>query len=225
MQWVLVISPVLPPSNFLGKEGKGRRKGKEENKSLRDHFLTSTCSFLGPKKWEVFLWSPLMLSRLPITRGHINFWHVGTVRMAALFTNTILEFQRLLCNSWESAGFVCLWAEESNSLIHSPGALVWLWQGHEPKIKVSRSGSAQYAVFLPKSQRLCFNTGLIFLSSFSKWNQLCQTFFVILENAGRLYFGSGHNLQCHWDWSVLTCHPVSQMPLKKKSVLHVFSNL
>lgn len=110
---------------------------------------------------------------------HLTRGYSACVSMAALFTNTILGFQRLLCNSWESAGFVCLWAEESNSLIHSQGALVWLWQGHEPKIKVSRSGSAQYAVYLPQSQRQCFNTGLIlffFFSSFSKQNQLCQTF-------------------------------------------------
>lgn len=186
--------------------GVERGEGKEQIReiiTLRDSSLTGICSFLGPKKREVFLPSLLMLSRLLITCGHINIWHVGTVRMAALFTNTILGFQRLLCNSWESAGFVCLWAEESNSLIHSQGALVWLWQGHEPKIKVSRSGSAQYALLLPKSQRQCFNTGLIFFSSFSKQNQLRQTFFVILGNMGRLYLGSGCNLQCHWDWSML----------------------
>lgn len=176
--------------------------------------------FRTKEKHEVSLWSLLTLSRLPITRGHINIWHMGTVRMAVLFTNTILGFQRLLCNSWEYRLCVSVGAgaEESNSLIHSQGVLVWLRWGHEPEIKMSRSGSAPYAGFLPKPQRLCLNIGLMFhFPPAEKQNQLCQTFLcVILGNVGKLCLGSVCNL-----WCTCPCCPASQMLFLK----NVFSYL
>lgn len=136
MQWsfhLVLLPTIFFFFSFWGVDRVRKVKTKDRKiNTLRENSSTCICSSVVPKKWEVFLLSSLRLTRLPITRGHINIWHVGAVSMAVLFTNTILGFQRLLCNSWESPGLVCLWMEESHSLIHSPGgspclAVTGLW--------------------------------------------------------------------------------------------------
>lgn len=161
MRWDSVISSISSSHWFINfggwEEGEGRLK-KKKKISFRNNSLTPPCTFWGAKKIGGFSLELVDTSSPShYTRSHQHLTR-GYCAHGSLFTNTILGFQRLLCNSWEYRLCVSLGTEESNRLIHSLGALVWLWWGHEPKIKVSRSGSTQYTVVLPKPQRLCLNT-------------------------------------------------------------------
>lgn len=188
------------PLFFFLWEMEGEKKISPGNNSL-----TPTCSFFRAKEIGGF-----SLELVDTSHSHVNIWHVGSMHMAALFTNTIQGFQSLLCNSWEYRLCVSLGAEESNSLIHSQRALVWLWWGHESRIKVSRSGSTQYAVFLPKPQRLCLNIELLFFFFPPATNRTSydKLFLWFLQNVGKLCLGFRCNLQCHL-WLKCTCLPPS----------------
>lgn len=104
------------------------------------------------------LWK--MLSRLLIAQTHSNIGHVGTVSVAVLFTNTILEFQRLLGNSQDRVCFVCLWAEGSAQSESRSACLALMGSWTKDQGVSVRIYGVPFSY--QSLKRLCLNTGLIF---------------------------------------------------------------